>query len=407
MFKKLAQWHNDWEDEMLDVLANPAHASRAAPGFRRCIAVRLAEMSAIERSELHAFSAKYRGARMYSRLAMMMVVFALAGVVLFLSFPNKSGLLEAVLIAEAVCLTISLSLIGIWFNYRYLTRLKLGKVVNTFVLSTLAALASMSAVFFIKGQPVWSSLMHTGPKVAQGMVVGGGGTLLLLGMVALYRNRQYDALTVQLQHDAERDRLARQLSESQLRLLRSQIEPHFLFNTLGAVQQLAEQGAPRAAELTANLIAFLRASMEEMRSEQVSLAEEFRLVEAYLQVMQARLGSRLRYTLQLPESLCAAPVPGMVVLTLVENAIKHGIEPALRGGEVTVTAMPTAGGVDIEVRDSGAGLAPVPGQGFGLQNVRERLQLAYHGAGSFALRDAPQGGTLAALHLPTLATQAP
>jgi signal transduction histidine kinase len=275
MFKKLAQWHNDWEDEMLDVLANPAHASRAAPGFRRCIAVRLAEMSAIERSELHAFSAKYRGARMYSRLAMMMVVFALAGVVLFLSFPNKSGLLEAVLIAEAVCLTISLSLIGIWFNYRYLTRLKLGKVVNTFVLSTLAALASMSAVFFIKGQPVWSSLMHTGPKVAQGMVVGGGGTLLLLGMVALYRNRQYDALTVQLQRDAERDRLARELSESQLRLLRAQIEPHFLFNTLGAVQQLAEQGAPRAAELTANLIAFLRASMEDMRSEQVSLAEEF------------------------------------------------------------------------------------------------------------------------------------
>ena len=98
-------------------------------------------------------------------------------------------------------------------------------------------------------------------------------------------NRQYEALTVQRQQDAERDRLARALSESQLRLLRAQIEPHFLFNTLGAVQQLAEQGGPgaaRAAALTADLIAFLRASLAEMRSEQVPLQSEFDMVAAYL-----------------------------------------------------------------------------------------------------------------------------
>ena len=407
MFRKLVQWHNDWEDEMIDVLANPAHADRAAPGYRRCVAARLAQMSAIERAQLRAFSLKYRGARMYAGIGAMVLLFVLAGGVLFLAMHGKMGLAESIIVAEAVGMTVSLALVGIWFNYRRLTRFQPWTIALTAFVCALSALAGMSVVMLIKGKPVFESLLAQAPRLAQASLAVGGSILLLLGMVAMYRNRQYDALTVRLQHDAERERLARQLSESQLRLLRSQIEPHFLFNTLGAVQQLAEQGAPRAAELTANLIAFLRASMEEMRSEQVSLAEEFRLVEAYLKVMQARLGSRLRYTLQLPESLCAARVPGMVVLTLVENAIKHGIEPALRGGEVTVTARPAGGGVDIEVHDSGAGLAPVPGQGFGLQNVRERLQLAYHGGASFALRDAPQGGTLAALHLPTLATQAP
>ncbi len=403
MFKKLARWYTDWEDETIEVLANPALAAQVTPYWRRCVANRIAELSAIERMHLHEFSIKYRGALFFKRVGLIMVLLALLGGVLFLALPGKQSLLEAVIVAEVAGLSLSFALVGVWFNYRYLTRLKPLKIVQTVVISCLAALAGMSAVLLAKGQPVIASLLQSAPRLAMAALVVGGGMLLLMGMVALYRNRQYDALAVQLEHDAEREKLARQLSESQLRLLRSQIEPHFLFNTLGAVQQLAEQGAPRAAELTANLIDFLRASMEEMRTDQVSLADEFKLVEAYLKVMQVRLGSRLRYTLQLPEALCGAQVPGMVVLTLVENAIKHGIEPALRGGEIGVAAVQAGDAIDITVHDSGAGLAGVPGQGFGLQNVRERLQLAYHGGASIALREAPDGGTLAALHLPTLA----
>jgi LytS/YehU family sensor histidine kinase len=224
-----------------------------------------------------------------------------------------------------------------------------------------------------------------------GFAIGILIVMLPLVIVGTLRNRQYAALTAQLQHEAERERLARELSESQLLLLRAQIEPHFLFNTLGAVQQLAQQGAPRAAELTANLITFLRASLAEMRSEHVTLEQEFALVEAYLEVMKARLGERLRFTFDLPEALAQVTMPGMLVLTLAENAIKHGIEPSLRGGTIAVSADLQDGAACIRVEDSGIGLSQAPGDGMGLENVRRRLQLAYGDAASVALRDAAEG----------------
>jgi LytS/YehU family sensor histidine kinase len=174
-------------------------------------------------------------------------------------------------------------------------------------------------------------------------------------------------------------------------MLRAQIEPHFLFNTLGAVQQLAADGAPRAAALTADLIAFLRASFSDMRSEQVVLATEFATIESYLRVMQARMGARLRFALALPESLAQVEVPSMIVLTLVENAIKHGIEPALRGGEIRVSAAADRDSVRIRVHDSGVGMSATPGDGAGLDNVRRRLELAYGERAELALRDADPG----------------
>ncbi len=169
--------------------------------------------------------------------------------------------------------------------------------------------------------------------------------------------------------------LALEESEARLRMLNAQIEPHFLFNTLGAVRQLAEQGAPLAAELTANLIAFLRASLAEMRSEKVTLRADFALVEAYLKVMQFRQGSRLSYSLDLPEDLADCSVPSMMLLTLVENAIKHGIEPSLRGGHIGVRAALEHGALKLTVRDSGAGMSDTPGSGEGLDNIRKRLQI--------------------------------
>jgi LytS/YehU family sensor histidine kinase len=228
-----------------------------------------------------------------------------------------------------------------------------------------------------------------------GIMTGGLVVTLPVLAISLWRNRQYEALNAQLQHDAEQAKLARELSESQLRLLRAQIEPHFLFNTLGAVQQLAQHGAPRAAELTANLIDFLRSSMRDMRSEQVGLNAEFGLVESYLKVMQVRLGERLRFSLQLPRALEEVQLPTMILLTLVENAIKHGIEPALRGGEVTVSAEAIAGTVRIQVQDGGVGMStidePDGGGGTGLENVRHRLRLAYGEQAGLRLRDGDPG----------------
>jgi LytS/YehU family sensor histidine kinase len=264
-------------------------------------------------------------------------------------------------------------------------RLKLGLALGVW------PLLLMIGVELIQGTPLHEvtrrfASVALPTTIVTALVVG-----LPLYLIAWLRNRQHEALAAQLQRDAEAERLARELSESQLRLLRAQIEPHFLFNTLGAVQQLAEHGAPKAAELTANLIAFLRASLSDMRSDQVSLDAEFGLVEAYLRVMQARLGARLRTSLSLPADLAQVRVPSMILLTLAENAIKHGIEPSLRGGEVSVSAEAADGTIRLRVRDSGLGMAATPGEGMGLDNVRRRLQLAYGDKASLALHDAAPG----------------
>ena len=157
-----------------------------------------------------------------------------------------------------------------------------------------------------------------------------------------------------------------------------------------------------ALPISANLIAFLRASLDEMRSDTVTLMDDFSLIDAYLRVMHVRLGTRLRFTLVLPVELEHVRLPGMLLLTLVENAIKHGIEPALRGGDVTVTATQEDGLLRLQVIDTGLGLVDDPVDGTGLANARRRLELAYHGAASLRL-SALEDGTLAEITVPVAA----
>jgi LytS/YehU family sensor histidine kinase len=147
-------------------------------------------------------------------------------------------------------------------------------------------------------------------------------------------------------------------------MLQLQIEPHFLFNTLGSAQQLAEKGAPAAARLIADLIVFLRASTPSMRGESSTLRQEAALVDAYLAIMKTRLGKRLAYAIDVPAALEARTVPPGMVITLVENALKHGIEPCSAGGRVTVAAaLDGDDRLTVSVADTGVGLEECPGQG--------------------------------------------
>jgi sensor histidine kinase YesM len=389
MWRKVVNWYREWEDEQIAVLEQPELASRAPAGYRRYYYQKLAERSPVERRQLRDFSIALKGWRGWLATAAMLVAFTLCGLMLHTLLPGKSWV-KPVVAANALGIALSFALFGAWFNYRQLVRRKLRVLVTVVLYPLLAAVATSGGLLWISEQSP-AAVMEKLPRMLA-LVLGVGVAFAVpMIMIGLLRNRQHQALTEQLQRDAERDRLARELSESQLRLLRAQIEPHFLFNTLGAVQQLAEHGAPRAAELTADLIAFLRASMSEMRSEQVCLDAEFGLLEAYLRVMQVRLGKRLRYTLALPPALGQVQVPSMILLTLVENAIKHGIEPALRGGEVAVGAEVQETAIRIRVQDSGVGMDAVAGSGTGLDNVRRRLQLAYGATASLALHDADPG----------------
>jgi signal transduction histidine kinase len=393
MLGRIANWYREWENELVAVLAQPELAARIPKGRRRCQAQVLADMPPLQRAQLHAFLLKYRGARRYCALAGLALLFSLGGVLLHLTV---SGLDwgGAIFAANMLGFPITAALISAWFDYRRLTQ-KRGKL----ILGVIAAagggtVASLALTAFMNDQSMAATLARMS-SFLRGLMTGSLFIMLPVMAISLWRNRQYETLNAQLQREAEQARLARELSESQLRLLRAQIEPHFLFNTLGAVQQLAERGAPRAAELTANLIDFLRSSMRDMRTEQVCLTAEFGLVESYLKVMQVRLGERLRFSLQLPRALEDVQLPTMILLTLVENAIKHGIEPALRGGEVTLSAEAQGGAVRIRVRDGGVGMSTIPepdgGGGTGLENVRHRLRLAYGEAASLQLHDGDPG----------------
>lgn len=196
----------------------------------------------------------------------------------------------------------------------------------------------------------------------------------------------------------------RAAAEARLKLLQGQIEPHFLFNTLANVVSLIQADPARARRMLESFIDYLRASLGGLRREDHTLGHELALVTAYLSVLGQRMEERLQHTVDVPADLQALPVPALLVQPLVENAIHHGLEPKVEGGQVRVTARAQDGLLVITVADNGLGrLAATParpGSGTALANIRERLQQAYGERGRLDLLDPPEGGCVARLQLP-------
>ncbi len=196
----------------------------------------------------------------------------------------------------------------------------------------------------------------------------------------------------------------RAAAENQLRLLQSQLEPHMLFNTLANLRVLIALDPPRAQAMLDRLIAFLRATLGASRVAAHPLADEFRHLDDYLALMAVRMGPRLAVALDLPTELSALPVPPLLLQPLVENAVKHGLEPKVDGGRIEVSARREAMTLRLAVRDTGVGIgARTPGgTAFGLEQVRTRLATLYGAAATLTLAPAPdaEGGTLATIELP-------
>ena len=196
----------------------------------------------------------------------------------------------------------------------------------------------------------------------------------------------------------------RQLTETRLRLLQAQIEPHFLFNTLASAQQLSQKGAPDAAKLIGHLVRFLRMSIPSMREDRGALKRELEQVAAYLSIMQTRMGDRLAFAVHADPDVEDFALPPALVMTLVENAIKHGIEPSAAGGRVDVSAERVDESVVISVRDTGLGLTSTEsreiGGGLGLSNIAQRLQAIYGVAAHVKLTQNMPHGCIATLTIP-------
>ncbi len=200
---------------------------------------------------------------------------------------------------------------------------------------------------------------------------------------------------------------------ARLNLLQSQLEPHMLFNTLANLRALISADPQRAQQMLDHLIAFLRATLNASRQAEHPLAEEFARIDDYLALMKVRMGDRLRAGTALPPELAAIPVPPLLLQPLVENAIKHGLEPQRGPGDLHVSAAIDGTTLILAVADSGRGLEaaaaararePVetlePGSGFGVAQVRERLHALHGDAAIFTLTPRAEGGTLAEIRLP-------
>jgi hypothetical protein len=218
---------------------------------------------------------------------------------------------------------------------------------------------------------------------------------------AILKQRSAFAREQALAFELERSELARQALDARLRLLQRQVEPHFLFNTLANVQALVESGSPQASRVLASLIAYLRAAVPGMEARSATLDREVDLARAYLEVMQMRMPDRLRYALHLDPAAARLRCPPMTLLTLVENAVRHGIDPSETGGRIDADIRQTDGRCHIRVSDTGVGLSSKShGLGTGLSNLRERLQLAFGGNVSLKLTAVRPQGTCAELSFP-------
>jgi LytS/YehU family sensor histidine kinase len=178
----------------------------------------------------------------------------------------------------------------------------------------------------------------------------------------------------------------KELTSAKLSLLHAQVEPHFLYNTLASTQILTRSDPARADQMLSHLITYLRQSVPRTEDAMSTLGDELERARAYLEILKIRMGERLTLQMEVPEQLRSAAMPPMMLQTLVENAIKHGLEPVTGGGTIWILAREVDGKIAVTVADDGRGFSEVGGgTGIGLKNVRERLKLAYGDAASFSI----------------------
>jgi signal transduction histidine kinase len=236
------------------------------------------------------------------------------------------------------------------------------------------------------------------PMLPMGLVV----TAVTMVMLATNERRLVREKTAALQQQqiAEAGQL---LAEARLRTLQAQVEPHFLYNTLANVVSLIGSEPERARQMLERLIDFLRASLAASRADAATLGAELDLAAAYLDLLGVRMGARLRWRIEADEACRATPITPMLIQPLVENAVMHGVEPKVEGGEIVVRAACEAGVLRIEVSDDGMGLGtapPRPGGGHGLANLRERLRSLHGLTAQLQLLENPAGGVTSRLLLP-------
>lgn len=233
-------------------------------------------------------------------------------------------------------------------------------------------------------------------------------TLLVLALFATKAlvggKKRAEAETQTANAAAERASMQRQLSEARMQMMQAQVEPHFLFNTLASVEYLIETDPPRASAMQRSLIQYLRAVLPQMRDNAVvtNLGREADMVKSYLNLLKMRMEERLQVDLRIPDGLRSAAFPPMMLQSMVENAIKHGLECKPEGGSLTIVAEVAHNRLRVIVSDDGVGFGVFPsdGTGLGLMTIRERLKLLHGDAGQLHIAANTPSGVIATIEVP-------
>lgn len=188
--------------------------------------------------------------------------------------------------------------------------------------------------------------------------------------------------------------------ETKLRMLQAQIEPHFLFNTLSNVVSLIDTDPSRGKAMLLDLTRYLRTSLARTMPEKTSLGQELDMIISYLNIQKIRMGERLTFTVDVPDELKGTPFPPMLLQPLVENAVRHGLEPKIEGGGIQIRGRADQSSLRIEVSDTGQGISSMNAGGVGMKNVRDRLALLFGDRAKFIVEENSPSGVKAVIEVP-------
>ncbi|MEO8467316.1 MAG: histidine kinase [Gammaproteobacteria bacterium] len=335
----------------------------------------------------------------------------------FAGLGHASALLAFVILATALQRTASdlpyqTPLIGLaWFGHACLV-LSAAMAASLPILVVAGNLAPASGwhryacLTLTTSTAVFASVVSPLPALVTGVELGMFAHLqvaiftVLLAVVLEFRYRALAIAGTLLRVEIDGINADARLRDASLRMLQAQVAPHFLFNTLANVRRLARLDRKAAAAMLGDLIEYFSVTLARRDAPQTTLGEEARLVDAYLRIHRIRMGSRLAYEIDVPKNLAHVPIPAMLLLTLVENAIKHGLNPLAEGGFVRLRAEQRGGDLHLQVADNGRGLNLTEGHGAGLANVRARLSILYGARAALDVGPGEPRGFVANVQLP-------
>ena len=251
----------------------------------------------------------------------------------------------------------------------------------------------------VKGRDFTNMFTERRWGVAVSMGLGIGFGCVVVAAMMLREKHARDQARIH-RAESERHQLEKNVLESRLQLMQAQVEPHFLFNTLANVQHLVETDPTAASRMLDSLIHYLRAALPQMRESTTNLGREIDMARAFLEIHRVRMGSRMEFSIDVPDALKCRSFPPMMLISLVENALKHGVDPCCECGTIAIRAEELEGRLKVSVTDTGEGIVAKKGGGVGLSNIRERLKALYGPAARLVLEENAPRGVVASIEVP-------